>query len=117
MTQLLKEKCVACKRGSPPVTDEEKKQLLPLIPEWVIINEEGIPKLDRKFPFRNFIQALEFSNAVGRMSEEEGHHPRIVIEWGEVRVIWWTHKIKNLHRNDFVMAAKTDRLYSIASKG
>ena len=55
---------------------------------------------------------MEFTNRVGAMAEEEGHHPRLVTEWGRVKVTWWTHKIRNLHRNDFVMAAKSDALYT-----
>ncbi len=116
MTQLTQEKCVACRRDSPHVTDEEIGELHPLIPDWDIIEEDGIPKLDREFRFRNFAQALEFTNAVGSIAEEEGHHPRIVTQWGKVRVSWWTHKIKHMHRNDFIMAAKTDHLYSQANK-
>lgn len=117
MTKLSAEKCVACRRDSPSVTKEEKTQLLPLIPDWAIIREGGIPKLDREFLFSDFVEALEFTNAVGKIAEDEGHHPRIVTEWGKARVSWWTHKIKNLHRNDFIMAARTDRLYSKTSKG
>ena len=65
----------------------------------------------QEFKFKNFVQALEFTNQVGRLAEEECHHPALLTEWGRVTVTWWTHKIKGLHRNDFVMAAKTDELY------
>jgi len=111
MAQLAQEKCVACRRDSPHVTDEEVRKLQPVIPEWKMIEESGIRKLDRPFRFPNFSLALAFTHEVGELAEGEGHHPRIVTEWGRVTVTWWTHKIKNLHRNDFIMAAKTDQLY------
>ena len=112
MSQLTGERCVACRRDSPPVTDEEMAKLLPEISDWELVNEDGIRKLDRVFRFGDFQQALDFTNAVGGLAEEEGHHPRLVTEWGRVSVTWWTHKIKNLHRNDFLMAAKSDQLHS-----
>ena len=109
--QLNREKCTACRRDSPHVTDDEIKELQPEIPEWKLIDDGGIPKLDRAFRFRDFEQALAFTNTLGQLAESEGHHPKITTEWGRVGVTWWTHKIRNLHRNDFVMAAKTDQLY------
>lgn len=112
---LTEEKCVACRADAPVVTRAEIKELKPQITEWSTIEEDDIPKLDRTFKFSNFEKALEFTNEVGRLAEEEGHHPRIVTEWGRVRVTWWTHKIRNLHRNDFIMAAKTDELYTMES--
>ncbi len=62
------------------------------------------------FSFNNFGEALEFTNKVGKVAEAEGHHPAILTEWSRVTVSWWTHKIRGLHRNDFIMAAKTDRV-------
>jgi 4a-hydroxytetrahydrobiopterin dehydratase len=109
--QLYREKCTACRRDSPHVTEEEIKEFHPQVPDWQLISDGGIPKLDRGFRFRNFEQALAFTNAVGQLAEAEGHHPKLTTEWGRVEVTWWTHKIRNLHRNDFIMAAKTDQLY------
>jgi 4a-hydroxytetrahydrobiopterin dehydratase len=111
MNELTEEKCVACRADAPVVTEDEIRELRPQISEWVTIEEDGIPKLDRLFRFPNFERALQFTDAVGEIAEKEGHHPRIVTEWGRVRVTWWTHKIRNLHRNDFIMAAKTDKVY------
>lgn len=111
MEELTEQKCEACRVGAPPVSDEEMKQLHPQVPEWQIINEDGIPKLDRAFRFKNFKDAIAFTDEVAEAAETEGHHPRITTEWGKVAVTWWTHKIRNLHKNDFIMAAKTDRLY------
>lgn len=111
MTTLTQEKCVACRADSPHVTDEEIAGLHPQVPEWKLGFEDRIRKLERVFRFRNFVQALTFTNAVGNLAEAEGHHPLLVTEWGRVTVTWWTHKIRDLHRNDFIMSAKTDRLY------
>ena len=112
MTELSRERCTACRRDSPSVSEEEISALHPQTSEWELIDRNGVPKLDRVFRFSDFAQALDFTNRIGELAEEEGHHPRLTTEWGRVRVSWWTHKIRNLHRNDFVMAAKTDALYA-----
>jgi len=111
MEELTEQKCVACRVGAPSVTAEEIKEFQPIVPEWQIVTEDNIPKLDRLFKFKDFKDAIAFTDAVGVAAEEEGHHPRLITEWGKVAVTWWTHKIKNLHRNDFIMAAKTDAIY------
>jgi 4a-hydroxytetrahydrobiopterin dehydratase len=110
MANLTAEKCTACRADAPRVTDAESAQLKPLIPDWNLGERDGIPRLERTFPFRDFAAALAFTNRVGELAEDEGHHPAILTEWGRVTVSWWTHKIRGLHRNDFIMAAKTDRL-------
>jgi 4a-hydroxytetrahydrobiopterin dehydratase len=107
---LTELKCVACRGGEPTVTDEEIRELHPQIPDWQIPERDGIKQLERTFKFKNFAEALRFTNQVGELAEEEDHHPRLVTEWGKVTVTWWTHKIKGLHQNDFIMAAKTDEL-------
>ncbi len=112
MTTLSQQKCVACRRDSPRVTPEEKAALLTVIPDWRLVQEEGVDKLIREFRFPDFKGALAFTSSVGMAAEEEGHHPRLSIEWGKVVVTWWTHKIKGLHHNDFIMAAKTDELFA-----
>ena len=112
MVELAKERCTACRRDSPSVSESEIVELLPHTPGWTLIDRGDVPKLDREFRFRDFAQSLEFSNRIGQLAEEEGHHPRLTTEWGKVGVTWWTHKIRNLHRNDFVMAAKTDEIYA-----
>ena len=115
MSELTEEKCTACRVDSPHVTDSEINQLQPGIPEWKLIEEAGIRKLERTFRFPNFVIALAFTNGIGELAETEGHHPRITTEWGRVNVTWWTHKIRNLHRNDFIMAAKSDQLFGETS--
>ena len=111
MPGLIEERCVACTRDAPPVTKEDILALHSIIPNWDLIQEDQIPKLDRSFKFQSFLEALSFTNAIGQIAEDQGHHPRIITEWGKVRITWWTHKIKNLHRNDFLMANKTDHIY------
>jgi 4a-hydroxytetrahydrobiopterin dehydratase len=85
--------------------------LKPGASDWQVVERDGILRLERLFKFKNFVQALDFTDRVGAVAEEEGHHPALLTEWGRVTVTWWTHKIKGLHRNDFIMAAKTDELY------
>lgn len=111
MEELTEQKCEACRVGAPSVTPEEVAQLHPKVAEWRIITEDGIPKLDRVFKLKNFKDAIAFTDAVADVAEKEGHHPRLTTEWGRVAVTWWTHKIRNLHKNDFIMAAKTDAIY------
>lgn len=111
MSALTQERCVACRTDAPRVTDDEIDELKPQIPDWNLTEPDGVRRLERSFKLQNFQQALEFTNRVGELAESEGHHPALLTEWGRVTVTWWTHKIKGLHRNDFVMAAKTDDVY------
>ena len=111
MEELTKLVCVACRGGEPTVTDAEIAEFKPQIPEWQIVERENIKRLERVFKFKDFVESLAFTNKVGEIAEAEAHHPAILTEWGKVTVTWWTHKIKGLHRNDFIMAAKTDQLY------
>ncbi len=112
MEQLTELKCVACRGDEPTVSDEEISQLMPQVPLWQVVERDGIKRLERVFKFDDFVHALAFTNKVGELAEEEGHHPALLTEWGKVTVTWWTHKIRGLHRNDFIMAAKTDQVYS-----
>ncbi|MCL4393532.1 MAG: 4a-hydroxytetrahydrobiopterin dehydratase [Chloroflexi bacterium] len=111
MEELTGLKCVACRGGEPTLTDAEIAGYQPQVPDWQIVERDNIKRIERAFKFKNFVEALGFTSKVGEIAEAEGHHPVIVTEWGKVTVTWWTHKIKGLHRNDFIMAAKTDRLY------
>lgn len=111
MNTLSQFKCVACRGGEPTVTDAEIAEFHPQVPEWQIIEVDGVKRLQRVFKLKNFIEAMSFTNKIGMIAEKEDHHPLIVTEWGRVTVQWWTHKIKGLHKNDFIMAAKTDALF------
>ena len=111
MESLDGERCVACHPDSPRATRDEIATLQPQIPLWKIKTENKVPKLERVFKISNYTSGLSFTQNIGELADEEGHHPRIVTEWGKVTVTWWTHAINDLHRNDFIMAAKTDRLF------
>ena len=112
MDQLNAMKCEACRVGAPKVTEQEAMGLLEQIPNWSLIRKEGIDQLERTFEFTDFVTALQFTNSIGEAAELTGHHPAILTEWGSVTVTWWTHKIRGLHQNDFVMAAKTDSIFA-----
>ena len=111
MGELVTSKCVPCRGDVPPLSQTEIAELHLEVPEWHLVVKDGIPRLERTFRFGNFSQALEYTNRVGEIAEEQDHHPALLTEWGKVTVSWWTHKIKGLHRNDFIMAAKTDAIY------
>lgn len=103
---------MACRKDAPLVSEDEACKLRPQIPERQTIMRDEIPQLERIFKFKNFAQALAFTLKVGELAETEKHHPTILTEWGKVTVKWWTHAIGGLHRNDFIMAAKTDELFT-----
>ncbi len=108
MENLAAGKCVASRKGEPTLTDAEIGELLFQVPQWLVREVDGEKRLERTFKFKNFAQALEFTNKVGAIAEQEDHHPRIVTEWGRVTLQFWTHTIGGLHKNDFIMAAKSD---------
>ena len=112
--KLAQMKCSACRGDDPPLADQELETYLPKVPDWALIEEDDVKKLRRTFTFKNFVEALAFTNQVGDVAEEEGHHPIITLTWGKATVTWYTHKIKGLHENDFIMAAKTDDAYGEA---
>jgi 4a-hydroxytetrahydrobiopterin dehydratase len=111
MSQLSESSCVPCRGNEPALTQAEIAQLRPELPDWSLVEEEGVKRLERVFRFRNYRDALSFTNKVAEAANEQDHHPLIILEWGKVTVQWWTHKIRGLHRNDFIMAAKTDQLF------
>lgn len=110
MAELSRMKCEACRKGAPTVTPEEARAFHVQVPDWAFVERDGIQSLERAFEFSDFVDALAFTNAVGDLAEREGHHPALLTEWGRVTVTWWTHKIRGLHQNDFIMAARTDAL-------
>lgn len=105
---LKESKCEACTIDAPLVSDSEAKILLLELDGWVIENDSGINQLIKTYKFSNYAESLDFSNKVADLAESEDHHPKIVLEYGSVEVSWWSHKIKGLHKNDFICAAKTD---------
>jgi 4a-hydroxytetrahydrobiopterin dehydratase len=112
MEDLREMNCVPCRGGEPTVKQEEIETFSQQVPDWEVIEREGVKQLERVYKFKNFREALSFTNQIGELAEAEDHHPVIKTEWGKVTVTWWTHKIKGLHRNDFIMAARSDDIYS-----
>ncbi|MBI3772475.1 MAG: 4a-hydroxytetrahydrobiopterin dehydratase [Gammaproteobacteria bacterium] len=110
MNTLRKLKCEACQIGAPLATPKEIDEYMQQIPDWTIVEIDGVKRLRRTFTFKDFKTALAFTNKLGELADQEDHHPAILTEWGKVTVSWWSHKIKGLHKNDFIMAAKTDAL-------
>ncbi len=110
MSELTELSCEACRFDAPKVTDDEKTEFHKQIPDWTVVEVDGIERLRREFKLKNYAEAVAFTNRIADMAEAEDHHPLIVLEWGKVTVEWWSHKIKGLHRNDFISAAKTDAL-------
>ena len=106
MNELAQGTCIPCKGGVPPLKGEELEDLLEKLGNsWKIIKEHH---LEKEYLFRNFREALDFTNKVGEMAEDQGHHPDIFLAWGKVRLTIWTHKIDGLTESDFIFAAKAD---------
>lgn len=110
MNTLSQEHCAPINATSNQIDDNEASQLLKGLDGWEIHSKGNEPRLEKSFKFDDFKQALDFTLRVGQLADEEDHHPALLTEWGKVTVDWWTHKIKGLHRNDFIMAAKTEEL-------
>ena len=110
MDDLLHSSCVPCRGGVPPLTQDEIAKLLPQVPGWQVIEKDGIARLSREYKLKDFRAALDFANRVGGLAEREQHHPDLHVAWGKVVVETWTHKIRGLHPNDFILAAKIDAL-------
>lgn len=105
---LAGKSCVPCRGGVPPLPEAKARELLAATPGWSL--EEAGTRLQRRFEFQDFRAAMEFVNRVADIAEEQGHHPDIAIHWNKVDLVLWTHKIGGLHENDFILAAKIDRL-------
>jgi 4a-hydroxytetrahydrobiopterin dehydratase len=105
---LTAKTCTPCRGGVPPLAPDEAKRYLAEAPGWTL--SHTATRIERKFEFKNFAQALEFANNIGAIAEREGHHPDICFGWGYCAVVFYTHKIKGLHENDFIMAAKVNEL-------
>ncbi|MEH6344934.1 MAG: 4a-hydroxytetrahydrobiopterin dehydratase [Bermanella sp.] len=111
MIELYRQQCVACRVGEPTLTSNEIEGLNKQLLDWEVLDDLGILKLRREYSFDDFVGALAFTNRVGELAESINHHPDILTQWGKVTLTWWSHKIKGLHQNDFVMAAKSDELF------
>lgn len=108
MKDLLSKKCIPCSIGAIPLDSEEIEGYVKEIKDgWVVVDNKH---LEKTFKFTDFKEALDFTNKVGALAEEEGHHPDICLSWGKVVLRLWTHRIKGLHENDFILAAKIDKI-------
>jgi 4a-hydroxytetrahydrobiopterin dehydratase len=112
MSNLAERQCEPCKAGRPQMSEAEIRDLITDLPDWNVETVNGEQRLSRTYAFKDFGGALAFTQKIGELAEKANHHPVLITEWGKVTVDWWTHKIGGLHTNDFVMAAKTDRLLS-----
>ncbi len=115
MPKLADQPCEPCSQGGKPLSPTALAVILHELPDWQIL-DEAPPKLQRQYTFKNFTDALAFTNAVAELAERFDHHPSITLEWGKTTVVWWTHKINNIHQADAIMAAKTDALYLTESR-
>jgi 4a-hydroxytetrahydrobiopterin dehydratase len=113
MVELAEKVCTPCRGGIPPLVRDEAEAYMASVPEWEL--REDAAEIRRTFPFGDFAEALAFVQSVGAIAESEGHHPDVAFGWGYATISLQTKKIKGLHENDFVMAAKIDRLTSAAN--
>lgn len=107
---LVEKKCIPCAGNIPPATDAEITYWLPLVSGWTVNVVNGVKHLTKTFQFKNFVGSIDFVNRIKDVAEAEGHHPDLHISWNKVRVENWTHAIRGLHENDFILAAKIDAL-------
>ncbi|MEK6333893.1 MAG: 4a-hydroxytetrahydrobiopterin dehydratase [Acidobacteriota bacterium] len=107
MADLAQRECVPCRGGVPPMKGDEIKSLSAQLPAWQVVNEHHLRKA---YQFKNFAETLDFVNRVGKLAEEQGHHPDICFGWGKAEITIWTHKIDGLTESDFVLAAKIDKV-------
>lgn len=110
---LKDKKCVPCHEWVPPLTQDQKDEYLKKSSEWKLTHENS--RIRREFKFKNFKRALEFTNIIGAIAEEEKHHPEIQLGWGHTFVEIWTHANNNLLENDFILAAKIDEAFKAFS--
>ena len=110
--ELSKSTCEACREDAASLEDAQIEELLLKVPSWKVYKDGNIKKLICSFAFSDYEQSLEFTNKIAHLAEKEDHHPEIVLEWGKVTVIWWSHKINGLHMNDFICASKTDVIFN-----
>lgn len=111
MSSLAHENCAALTSAVPPMSDAEAQQLHAEVPAWEIVVVDGIRRLRRAYKFKTYLDGLNFTNQIAQLAEQQQHHPRLITDYAAVTVEWWTHVAKGLHRNDFIMAAKTDQAF------
>lgn len=103
-------RCESCSGDAIALGAEERRLLITELDGWQMLERDGIPQLEKVYTFKNYKQAWAFADKISQLAEDEFHHPSILLEWGKVTVTWWSHSIKGLHQNDFICAAKCDKL-------
>ena len=111
MDELARLHCIPIEANTPRLNDHEVSHLKEKLPGWQTDEKGAELRLEKAYEFEDFRKAIAFTNQVAQVANEEDHHPALLTEWGKVTVTWWTHKIKGLHQNDFIMAAKTEQIY------
>lgn len=111
MNELVQQHCSPVGANTPRVNKQAVLDLVAQLPDWRTYEKDAELRLEKVFEFDDFRKAVAFTNQIAQIANEEDHHPAILTEWGKVTVTWWTHKIKGLHQNDFIMAAKTSKIY------
>lgn len=109
--ELSQLNCVSVEKDAARLPADEVQRYHQQLPEWQMVTEDGEQRLKRVFKFKDFTEALDFTNRVGQAANQQNHHPALLTEWGRVTVSWWTHTVRGLHLNDFIMAARTDNLF------
>lgn len=110
MGTLATESLDTSKKGAKILDEETVRQLLTDLEGWSLIRINDVPRVEKTYQFKDFQHALTFTNLVGALAEDAGHHPALLTEWGKVTVSWWSHNLGGVHRNDLIMAARTERL-------
>ena len=108
ISDLASKTCVPCRGGIPPLQGEQLENFKKQVPGWTVVNGHH---LTRNFDFPDFKSALAFTNKVGEIAEQQGHHPDILLKWGQVGITIWTHEIDGLTESDFILAAKLSQLH------
>ena len=114
MSDLLDKKCVPCEGGVIAFDISEIHKYQKKVDGWeIVLNDKKVYLLEKKFEFKNFLESQKFVNEVGRVSEDEGHHPDIMFGWGYAKINITTHAIEGLSENDFILAAKIDKIVNV----
>jgi len=116
MIGLAEKDILPYRESDSPLSDNEIESFLEILIGWAIVEREGIPRLEKSFPFDNFRAAVVFTNQVADLADEADHHPAILVSSIRCAVSWWTHIFKRLHLNDFIMAARTELLFQERNK-
>jgi 4a-hydroxytetrahydrobiopterin dehydratase len=111
MEELYLQSSVPVTDNDTPLDRDEIEQLLTKVDGWEVVEISNMLRLQRTIKLEDFNDALHFANKLGEIAEHEEHHPRLIVEWGKITVEWWSHDLGGIHRNDFIMAAKTDDIY------